>query len=114
MTIKSFEEIIAWQKARRLSLLINRLLKTNRDFAFRSQIWRASISVMNNIAEGFERNTNKEFRQFLYISKGSCGEIKSMLYLAKDLKYIDQNSFTVLSNLSNEISRMLYTFIKKL
>lgn len=69
---------------------------------------------MNNIAEGFERKGNKEFRKFLYISKGSCGEVRSMLYLSLKLGYIDSSQYADISELSLSISRMLSGFIKKL
>jgi four helix bundle protein len=85
MKIKRFEDIIAWQKAKELSVQVYGLFENSKDFGFKDQIQRASVSVMNNIAEGFERRGNKEFRHFLYIAKGSCGEVRSMLYLAKEL-----------------------------
>ena len=72
MKIQKFEDIIAWQKARILSRNIYSLFKDHRDFAFRDQIIRAVISIMNNIAEGFERNSDKELKQFLYIATGQC------------------------------------------
>ena len=86
MIIKSFEDIIAWKKAKELNLLIYRNFRNRRDFSFRDQIQRASVSIMNNIAEGFERGGNKEFKNFLFIAKGSCAEVRSMLILALDLK----------------------------
>jgi four helix bundle protein len=113
-TIVRFEEMLVWQKSRTLSQEIYRAFSQNKDFGFRDQIQRASISIMNNIAEGFERKGNKEFRKFLYISKGSCGEVRSMLYLAVDLKYINNDSFQKLFKDSEEISRMLSGFIKKI
>jgi len=85
MKIERFEDIIAWQKAKVLAVDVYQLFGEHRDFGFRDQILRASVSVMNNIAEGFERRSNNEFRQFLYIAKGSCGEVRSMLILAKEL-----------------------------
>ncbi len=88
MVIKKFEEIISWQKARELNLIIYSHFKNSKDFGFRDQIQRASVSIMNNIAEGFERGGNKEFKNYLYISKASCAEVRSMLYLALDLGYI--------------------------
>lgn len=98
MKIERLEDIVAWQKAKRLALRIYLLFKNNRDFAFRDQICRASLSVMNNIAEGFERNSDKEFKHFLFVAKGSSAEVRSMLYLASDLQYIDKESFDDLLN----------------
>ena len=114
MKIDRFEEIIAWQKAKDLTLRLYLLFKDNRDFAFRDQICRASLSIMNNIAEGFERNSDKEFKHFLFIAKGSSGEVRSMIYLAADLKYIDTITFNELLESSTEISRLLSGLIKTL
>lgn len=114
MKINSFEEIIAWQKAKELNLVVYKNFKNCRDFSFRDQIQRASVSVMNNIAEGFERGGNKEFRNFLFIAKGSCAEVRSMLDLALALKYIDELEFKKAYNLAVEISKMLSGFIKTL
>lgn len=114
MKIEKFEDIIAWQKSKELTIDIYRILKNNRDFGFRDQIQRASVSIMNNIAEGFERQSNKEFRQFLFIAKGSCGEVRSMLDLALELKYMTKDDFKILHNLSLEISKLLSGFIKTL
>jgi len=77
MAIEKFEDIISWQKGKELVVLIYRVFNSNRDYSFIDQIKRASISITNNIAEGFERRSNKEFKQFLYIAKGSCGEVRS-------------------------------------
>ncbi len=89
--IKSFEEIISWQKARlfaqRIYLITGNDL-FNKDIDFKRQIRRATVSITSNIAEGFERHTDKEFIHFLYIAKASAGEVRSQLYLASDLKYI--------------------------
>lgn len=114
MKIEKFEDIIAWQKARILSLAIYSVFKNHRDFAFRDQITRAVISIMNNIAEGFERNSDKELKQFLYIAKGSVGEVRSMLYLAKDLQYLSEKDFNEMHNFCSEISKLLSGFIKTL
>ena len=114
MKINSFEDIIAWQKAKIMTVEIYQLFSDSKDFGFKDQIQRASVSVMNNIAEGFERKSNKEFRQYLYIAKGSCGEVRSMLYLANDLKKISEKEFQQLYKLSVEISKMLSGFIKTL
>lgn len=114
MNIEKFEDIISWKKAKDLSVLVYAIFKDIRDFGFKDQIQRASISVSNNIAEGFERRSNKEFKQFLYIAKGSCGEVRSMLYIALELKYLSKEEFDQMLDLSSEISRLLSGFIKKL
>ena len=114
MTIEKFEDILAWQKAKSLCILVYSLFSKNKDYAFRDQIQRASVSVMNNIAEGFERKGNKELSHFLFIAKGSCGEVKSMLYLALELHYISEKDFQRLYTESIEISRTLSGFIKTL
>jgi four helix bundle protein len=112
MGIIKFEDIIAWQKSRELVIKVYNIFKESKDFGFKNQIERASVSVMNNIAEGFERRTNNEFRYFLYVSKGSVGEVRSMLYLALDLKKISKEDFNELYNLTNEISKILTGLIK--
>jgi four helix bundle protein len=114
MKIEKFEDIISWQKSKVLTKDVYLLLKDSRDYGFRDQIQRASVSIMNNIAEGFERRGDKEFRHFLFIAKGSCGEVRSMLYLALELEYITKNDFEKLSNISVEISKLLSGFIKTL
>ena len=87
-TIKNFEELEIWQLARELVNLIYSDFRGCKDFTFKNQITGAGISVMNNISEGFCRNSDAEFRQFLNISKGSTGEIKNMYYIAEDQKYV--------------------------
>lgn len=114
MTIEKFEDIIAWQKAKELTLLIYAVFKDSKDFGFRDQMQRASVSIMNNIAEGFERRGDKEFKHFLFIAKGSCGEVRSMLYLALSLGYMDKKQYEEHHSLSVEISRLLSGFIKTL
>ena len=114
MKINRFEDIKIWQKARELNLLVYKLFINNEDYRFRNQIQSASVSIMNNVAEGFERQGNKEFSKFLFISKGSSAEVRSMLYLAIDLKYISKLDFDNLYGLSEEISKMLSGFIKTL
>jgi len=112
--IERFEDVVAWQKAKEQSLQVYRYFESSRDFGFRDQVQRASVSVMNNIAEGFERQTNKEFRQFLFIAKGSCAEVRSMLYLAVDLKMIDEVKFQKIYQMNIETSRILAGLIKSL
>jgi four helix bundle protein len=114
MAIKSFEDILAWQEAKNLTIEIYRIFRVCKDYSFRDQIQRASVSIMNNIAEGYERNGNKEFRNFLYIAKGSSAEVRSMLYLALELKYISAKEYKELNNSSLMISRLLSGLIKTL
>ena len=113
-TIEKFEDIIAWQKAKELTISIYQTFKDNRDFSFRDQIQRASVSIMNNIAEGFERGSDADFKRFLYIAKGSFGEVRSMLYIAQELKYLEDTSFDSLHGSAVEISKTISGFIKSL
>ncbi len=114
MFITKFEDVVAWQKAGELSNLLYNKFKDNRNFTFRDQILRASVSIMNNIAEGFERGTKSELRRFLYIAKGSNAEVRSMLYLARKIKYITDEEFIKYRGLTIEISKLLACFIKNL
>ena len=77
----NFEDLDIWKEGMRLSVSVYKLMNDCKDFGFKDQIQRASVSVPSNIAEGFERQTNKEFIQFLYIAKGSCGELRTQIYL---------------------------------
>jgi four helix bundle protein len=88
-TIKNFEDLEIWKMSRELVKLIYADLRLCKDYAYRDQINRAGISIMNNIAEGFGRNSDPEFRNFLNFSKGSCCEVKSMYYVAQDLNIVD-------------------------
>ena len=113
----SFEEINSWQKARVFNkkvYLITENTNFKKDFDFTRQIRRASISISSNIAEGFERNTDKEFIYFLYVAKASAGEVRSQLYLAFDLDYISKEEFKKLTKPVTEISKLLSGFIKYL
>ncbi len=114
MKIDRFEDILSWQKAKELTLLVYKHFEETKDYGFKDQIQRASVSIMNNIAEGFERKSNNEFARFLFIAKGSCGEVRSMLYLAKDLNKIENSIFEYLYNLSLEISKLISGLIKSL
>lgn len=114
MKIVRFEDILAWQKARDLAKSCYSLSQDVRDYSFRDQFQRASVSIMNNIAEGYERQSTKDFQKFLFIARGSCGEVRSMLYLGSDLGYISKSDFDDLHGRALEISRMLYGLVKKL
>jgi len=114
----SFEEIISWQKSRELNKDIYNITNKNssfsKDFGLRDQIRRSSISISSNIAEGFERETTKEFIRFLYIAKASSGEFRSQLYLAFDLDYITKDEFSTLNLKVNEVSKLISGLIKYL
>ncbi|RRQ50402.1 four helix bundle protein [Maribacter algicola] len=114
MTIQRFEDLVVWQKAQDLAVLVYQNFTDSKDFGFRDQITRASVSISNNIAEGFERSSNSDFKRFLYFSLASNSELRSMLYLAKRLNYIDSDLALKLINETNEISKMLYSFIKSM
>ena len=117
MKVNSFEDLQVWKDSRTLVKSIYQLTsvgKFSKDFGLREQIQRAAVSIMNNIAEGFERNNNKEYIKFLGYSKGSAGEVRSMLYVATDLGYISQDSFNTLYQMSINIITQLSNFIKHL
>ena len=114
MKIDKFEDIIAWQKGKELTLNIYISFRNCKDFSFKNQIERAAVSIMNNIAEGFERKTNKELKNFLFIAKGSAGEVRSMLDLCLELKYISKQDFKKMYDLTVEISKLLSGFIKSI
>jgi len=106
MPIKNFEELEIWKDARALTKAIYQLTrdpKFSKDFGLRDQIRRAAVSIMSNIAEGFERGGNQEFIQFLYVAKGSCGEVRSQLYVAMDQGYVDQK---VVDDLLTSLKRL--------
>ena len=106
-----YEDLQIWQQARELSKQIYACMQNVADYGFESQMQRAAVSVMNNIAEGFNRSKhskdNKVFLNFLSISYGSCGEVKSMLYLAEDLKFLNTNEAYELRNLCISIERKI-------
>jgi four helix bundle protein len=100
--------------ARRLTQAIYRLTKAekfSKDFVLRDQIQRATVSIMSNIAEGFERGGNQECCQFLYSAKGSCGEVRSQLYIALDQSYVSRNELDQLTNSYQRLSSMISNFI---
>jgi len=113
-TFKKFEEIIAWQKARELNKKVGKFIdegRFKRNFRLIDQIEGSAGSIMDNIAEGFERSGNKEFLQFLYISKGSCGEFRSQLYRALDRNYFSEQEFNELYEQAREVIVMLQKLI---
>ncbi|HEX9649861.1 MAG TPA: four helix bundle protein [Cyclobacteriaceae bacterium] len=114
MRIQRFEDLIAWQKGQDLAVEIYSVFRNSKDFGFKDQICRAAVSVSNNIAEGFDRQSDAEFSRFLFISISSCSEVKSMLYLAYRLAYLDYEQKEILLQKANEISRVLRGLIKSL
>ena len=119
-TIKSFEDIEAWQLARKLCKKIHEIFEAKKDFkdfGLKTQMYNSSGSIMDNIAEGFERNGNLEFRQFLSIAKGSAGETRSQLYRVLDFNYINEEKFITLridyENLSGKINNFISYLNKK-
>jgi four helix bundle protein len=116
-TIKRFEEIISWKEARELNRILRKLIKEKKiekNFGLISQIERSAGSIMDNIAEGFDRGGNKEFIQFLYISKGSCGELRSQMYRAVDDGYISNEQFDLVSTYCLKISNLIFKLIEYL
>jgi len=108
--IKNFEELESWKIAYQLGLSVYRLsLKPPivQDYGLCNQVRRSSVSITSNIAEGFERNGDREFIQFLSIAKGSCGELRSQLYLLKDLEYINNEDFEVLQEMCIKTGKLL-------
>jgi len=117
MKINRFEDLEVWKLSRTFVKEIYLITKNSpfsKDFGLRDQIRRASISIMSNISEGFERKGKREFVHFLYLSKGSAGEIRSQLYCAHDLGYIDENVFKTMFEKIELISKSLSGFIKYL
>ena len=114
MVIKKFEDLIAWQKAQDFAVDIYAVFDNNKDYSYRNQICSAVVSISNNIAEGFDRSSDADFSRFLYISLGSCSEVKSMVYLANRLGYIaDERKNKILDD-ANEVSRIIRGLIKSL
>jgi four helix bundle protein len=110
MAVTRFEDLIAWQRARELTTLIYTLTRSrsfSRDFGLVSQVQRASVSIMSNIAEGFERGRRPEFHQFLSIAKASCAEVRSLLYVARDIGYITEDQFAQSITLAEEVARIV-------
>ncbi len=109
-TIERFEDLIAWQKARKLTREIYQITRQGsfaRDFGLSGQIQRAAVSIMSNVAEGFERGGRSQFHQFLSIAKASCAEVRSQLYVALDVGYLNQNNFRELLLQAEELARII-------
>lgn len=114
---KRFEDLDVWIAAKDASIMIYKITENEnlkKDFGLKDQIRRASISIISNIAEGFERNGNKEFIQFLSIAKGSAGEVRAQLYIIKELEFINEEEFILLNEKVTQVSKMLSGFINYL
>ena len=114
MIIQRFEDVIAWQKAKLLMIEIRKEFTNISDRTFKDQIFRASLSTMNNIGEGFDRGTDKELAYFLHIARGSNAEVRSMLAASRELSYTEAEKSSELILLSEEISKILSGFIRSL
>jgi four helix bundle protein len=115
--ISRCSDLLVWQKGRELVSMIystTHNFPAHEQFGLTSQMNRAAVSIPSNIAEGFGRNSDKEFKQFLNIARGSCAELQTQLLLAKDLKYINDKSFSKIDTDLTELHKMLNAFIKKL
>ena len=115
--LQKFEDIEAWQNARKLTKIVYQYTgdgNFQRDYCLRDQIRRAAISIMSNVAEGFDRGGNKEFIQFLSIAKGSTAEVESQLYIALDNNYISQEQFNELFKITRSIKLLLAGFMRYL
>lgn len=114
--VERFEDLVVWQMSLAISGKIYRMTTPigPRDYGFCDQIRRASISVMNNIAEGYERGSNKDFAKFLFIARGSCGEVRSMLYVALEQQYMAQSEFEKLLGDCRQCSAAIWALIKSL
>ena len=117
MKIKRFEDLEAWQIARELTNQIYAITRKEfiaRDFGFVDQIRKAAISTMNNVSEGFERGSNKDFAKFLFIARGSAGEVRSMLYIALDQQYVATETFNHCYDICVRCSQLCWGLIKHL
>ena len=109
--VKSFEDLEVWKNAMQLVVAIYAEFKDNKDYGFKDQIQRAAVSIPSNIAEGYERQSNKEFIQFLFIAKGSSGEVQTQLYIAQKLNYLAKDRAKELIDKSKKVSSMTYNLI---
>ena len=111
---RCIENLFIWQESRKVVNGIYAIMTDNRDFGFKDQIQRAAVSIMNNIAEGFESGSDAKFINFLNIAKGSCSEVRSMLYLCEDFKYCSIEERTELQKQIKQISTGIVNLIEKI
>ena len=110
--VEKFEDLEVWQEGCRLSVALYQLLGQSKDYVLRDQLLRAAVSVPSNIAEGFDRNYNKEFIRFLYIAKASCAELRTQLYISQQILLIEKNEAEKLIDKTKKISAMLHNLIQ--
>ena len=115
--LKSFRELVAWQKAYELTLEIYRVTRAfprKEVYGFVSQMRRSAVSIPSNIAEGYQRKSRKEYMQFLSIAYSSCGELETQLLLSHDLGFMDSSNFKKIMSLQEEVAKLLFKLIKSL
>lgn len=112
MAFQSFEDLEVWQRGCRLAVDVFETFAACRNFTMQDQVQRAALSVPSNIAEGYERNSNKEFIRFLNISKGSCGELRTQIYISRKLKFLTKSDFDRVIGDCKEISAMLHGLVR--
>ncbi|HBE44795.1 MAG TPA: four helix bundle protein [Deltaproteobacteria bacterium] len=115
--VRNFKELIVWRKAYQLALDLYRASEEfpkSEQYGLTSQMRRCAVSIVSNVAEGYQRQHTGEYVQFLSMAYGSCAELETQLFLSKDLHYLPLKTFKELSELTTEISKMLYTMIKRL
>ena len=113
MSGQRFEDLEVWQRGKNLSIEMYRTFKGCRDFGFRDQVTRAALSIPSNIAEGYERGSNREFIRFLLIAKGSCGELRTQVLIAGEVELVSKEKAGILVEEATQISYMLSSLIKK-
>jgi four helix bundle protein len=111
-TVKKFEDLEIWKEGMRLASEVYRHMRLCKDYGLQDQMRKSGLSIPSNIAEGFERHSNKEFIQFLYIAKGSCGELRTQLYLAMEVGHIEKEQGMGLVESTRKISAMIYKLIQ--
>ncbi|TXH00465.1 MAG: four helix bundle protein [Candidatus Moraniibacteriota bacterium] len=109
--VKKFEDLYAWQQSRELVKLVYQMCRTWKDYSLQDQIQRSAVSVLSNLAEGFERGTKDELIAFWYIARGSCGEVRAQLYVALDQDFIDQQTFDLVYDKADYTSRLIAKLI---
>jgi len=112
MGVEKFEDLEVWKQSMNLSVHVYKVLKDCRDFGLRDQIQRASVSIPSNIAEGFDRKTNKEYIYFLHVSKGSCAELRTQIHLAREVGIIHKEEADKFVEMTRKISAMIYRLIQ--